>query len=68
MSPTLLLSLLTTWGPAILPIVQKLFDDFAANRTQTTVTADDITELTRLSSLTAADIYKELGIQTPPAS
>lgn len=65
MNPVLLAQLLNTLGTVGLPLVQKLMADIEAGRTQTTVTAEDLAELERLSKLTAADIFRRAGVEQP---
>jgi DNA invertase Pin-like site-specific DNA recombinase len=65
MNPVILAQLLNTLGTVGLPLVQKLMKDIEAGRTQTTVTAEDIAELERLSKQSAADLFKKAGITAP---
>lgn len=65
MNPILLAQLINTVGTVGLPLVQKLMKDIEAGRTQTTVTADDLSELERLAKQSAAEIFKKAGV-TPP--
>lgn len=67
MPPLQLLALLAQYGPGAIDVVLKIMDDIKQARTQTTVTADDLTELKRLSNLTGAGIYARLGITMPGA-
>jgi hypothetical protein len=66
MNPVLLANLIAQLGTVGLPLIAKLVDDFRAGRTATTVTPEDLTELNRLASQTAEDIYAKLGITPPP--
>lgn len=61
-----LLPLVLTYGPSIIPLVQKLAANISAGRGNQTVTDADWAELTRLALLTSDDIYKRLGITPPP--
>lgn len=56
------------YGPKVFELVQKLFDDFEKGRTQTSLTAADVAELSRLSQQSAADILRRNGIELPPQS
>lgn len=67
MTPLLVAQLLALYGPAVVPVLQKLFADIQAGRQQTTVTSEDLAELQRLSALSAASIFKREGIALPPA-
>ncbi len=63
-----LLPLVLTYGPTIIPLVQKLVTNIAAGRGNQQLTDADWNELTRLAALTSDDIYKRLGITPPPAA
>lgn len=66
MNPILLAQLINTLGTVGLPFIIKLMGDIQAGRTATTVTAEDLLELKRLSDQSAEDIYARLGIVLPP--
>lgn len=61
-----LLPLVLTYGPQIIPLVQKLVANIQAGRGNQTVTDADWAELTRLATLSSSDIYARLGITPPP--
>ncbi len=65
MNPILLAQLLSSLGTVGLPLIGKLVDDIQNGRTATTVTQADLTELSRLSKLTAEDIFRAAGVQPP---
>ena len=65
MTLSVVLQLLATYGPQILPLIEKLVADFEAGKSATPVTSADIAELTRLCGLTADSIYAQAGV-TPP--
>jgi hypothetical protein len=65
MNPLLLAQLINTLGTVGLPIITKLMGDISAGRTQTTVTAEDLAELSRLSSLTGEKIFESMGAVPP---
>jgi len=62
------LKLLVDHGPTAVVWAQKIWANIEAGKANTVVTAEDIAELNRLSSLTAGDIYARLGITPPPAA
>jgi len=66
MTTAALLTAVLTYGPTILPLIQKLVGDIEAGKGATTVTAADLAELVKLSTQTSGDIYARLGI-TPPS-
>lgn len=66
MNPILLAQLINTLGTVGIPFIVKLMGDINAGRTATTVTEADLTELARLASQSAEDIYRRLGITPPP--
>ena len=68
MNPILLANLIGAIGyiPQGLALVQKIYGDIQAGRTATTVTAEDLAELTRLSELTSKVIYARAGVALPP--
>lgn len=66
MTTAALLTAVLTYGPSILPLIQKLVADIEAGKSNTTVSAADIAELVTLSQQTSNDIYARLGIATPP--
>lgn len=61
-----LLPLVLTYGPSIIPIVQKLVAAVQAGRSNETVSDADWAELTRLATQKGEDIYLRLGITPPP--
>lgn len=61
-----LLPLVLTYGPSIIPIVQKLVAAIQAGQANTTVSDADWAELTRLATQKGEDIYLRLGIAPPP--
>lgn len=63
-----LLPLVLTYGPQIVPLVQKLVSNIAAGRGNATVSDADWEELARLASLSSTDIYTRLGITPPPVT
>lgn len=65
MNPVVVAALLQ-YGPTAFTVLQKLLEDFEKGRTQTTVTSADVAELSRLSKLTAAEIFARAGVQLPP--
>lgn len=67
MSPVLLAQLISAVGTVGLPLVTKLMGDINAGRAQTTVTVEDLAELSRLSQLTAAEIFARHGVTAPAA-
>jgi hypothetical protein len=68
MSPVLLAQLISTLGTVGLPLIARLIEEVKAGKTQTTVTAEDLLELHRLSNLKAADIFAKQGAPLPPAA
>lgn len=66
MTTAALLTAVLTYGPTILPLVQKLVADIESGKGSTVVTAADLAELVTLSTQTSADIYARLGITPPP--
>ena len=66
MTIALLLNALLTYGPTILPLVQKLVTDIEAGRGNATVTSADLADLVRLAGLTGEDIYAKAGVTPPP--
>jgi len=66
MTTAALLTALLTYGPSILPLIQKLVGDIEAGRGNQTVTAADLAELQRLAAESSTDIYTRLGITPPP--
>lgn len=67
MTTAALLTALLQYGPTIIPLVAKLVADIEAGKASTVVTSADLAELSRLGQLTAADIYKSVGV-TPPTT
>ena len=67
MTTAALLGAVLTYGPSIIPLVQKLVADIEAGRGNALVTAADLAELARLANQTGEDIYARLGITPPPA-
>jgi hypothetical protein len=65
MTTAALLTALLTYGPTILPLIQKLVADIEAGKGAQAVTAADLAELNRLASLSAADIFKNAGVAIP---
>jgi hypothetical protein len=61
-----LLPLVLTYGPTIIPLVQKLATNIAAGKGDKQLTDADWDELVRLAALTSDDIYKRAGIEPPP--
>lgn len=68
MTTAALLTAVLTYGPSIIPLVQKLVGDIEAGKGNQTVTAADLAELNRLASESSADVYKRLGISPPSAA
>lgn len=66
MSLAVVLQLLATYGPSIIPLIKKVVADVEAGKSNTVVTAADLDILAQLAAQTGEDIYKRLGI-TPPA-
>ena len=67
MTTAALLTAILTYGPSIIPVVQKLIADIEAGKANATVTSADLDELNRLANLTSDSIYARLGI-TPPSA
>lgn len=68
MNPLLLAQLLSTIGTIAdvgIPLILKLKQEIEAGKTATAVTDADLTELHRLQSLTAAQIFQREGVQLP---
>lgn len=63
-----LLNLVTTYGPSVVTLIQKLRASVAAGKGNEVVTDADWAELSRLASQTGEDIYERLGIDPPPAA
>lgn len=63
-----LLQAVLTYGPTVIPLVQKLGADVAAGKGDRVVTPDDLAELNRLANQSAGDIYARMGITPPPAA
>ncbi len=68
MSPVLIAQLISLLGTQGLPLIAKLVADHKAGATQSTVTAEDLLELHRLSQRTATQIFKEQGAELPAAA
>lgn len=66
MTTAALLTAVLTYGPSIIPLVQKLVADIEAGKGNATVTSADLAELARLAAESSSDIYKRLGIAPPP--
>ena len=62
------LGLVATYGPSIIPLIQKLVADVEAGKGNQTVTSADLAELAALANQTGADVYKKAGIALPPAA
>ena len=62
---TLLLAI-ATYGPSIVPLVEKLVAAVESGRGAQTVTAADLAELSALAASTSAGRYLALGITPPP--
>lgn len=67
MTTAALLTAVLTYGPSIIPLVQKLVTDISAGKANKEVTPEDMAELSRLAALSSNDIYARLGIIPPPA-
>lgn len=65
MTTAALLTAVLTYGPSIIPLVQKLVADIEAGKGNATVTSADLAELARLANESSSDIYKRLGIAAP---
>ncbi len=65
MTTAALLTAVLTYGPSIIPLVQKLVADIEGGRGNATVTSADLAELARLAAESSADIYKRLGVALP---
>jgi hypothetical protein len=68
MTTAALLTAVLTYGPSIIPVVQKLVADIEAGKGNNTVTSEDLAELHRLTSLTAEQIFAGVGVTPPPTS
>lgn len=68
MTTAALLTAVLTYGPSIIPLVQKLVGDIAAGKGQAQVTPEDLAELAKLAAQSSNDIYVRLGIVPPPAA
>lgn len=64
-TPLAVLSLVLQYGPSVIGLVQKLRTDVANGNKP--LTDADWTELTRLSTQSAEDIYKRVGVTPPPS-
>lgn len=60
--------LVATYGPAVLPLVEKLIADIEAGKGAQVVDSAYIAELNRLASLTAEQIYAKAGVTPPPSA
>lgn len=68
MTTAALLTALLTYGPSIIPLVQKLVADIHAGKANQEVTPEDWAELLALANQTSSSIYARLGIAPPPAA
>lgn len=66
MTTAALLQLVITYGPQIIPLVEKLVANIQAGKGDENVSDADWLELTRLATQTSDDIYRRLGIEPPP--
>ena len=64
---TLLLAV-ATYGPTVIPLVEKLVAAVESGRGAQTVTAADLAEISAYAANTAASRYAALGIALPPAA
>lgn len=66
MNPVLLAQLIAAVGQVGLPLVEKLLSDIRLGKTETTVTPEDVAEVSRLAHQTAAEIFARSGVALPP--
>jgi hypothetical protein len=68
MTITAIAQLVATYGPTILPLVEKLIADIEAGKGNQQVTSADVAELIRLAGLTSASLYARAGVALPSAT
>ena len=66
MNTIAVLNAITTWGPAIIPILQKLTADIEAGKGQAAVTSADLAELAAYAANTSGSLYAAAGVIPPP--